>query len=110
MNEISKYTNSSISILGIVPKCKQDIPVSQLLVDKSPKSLIAEAFRSIRTNLQFISNEPGPKIIALTADAQGTNGDYYINKGFDEYLGKPFKADELRKMLEKVSKFKVVTV
>ncbi|MGZ4155869.1 MAG: GumC family protein [Bacteroidia bacterium] len=71
LNEITKYTNASISILGIVPKCKQDIPVSQLLVDKSPKSLIAEAFRSIRTNLQFISNEPGPKTIALTSTISG---------------------------------------
>ena len=71
LNEITKYTNASISILGIVPRCKQDIPVSQLLVDKSPKSLIAEAFRSIRTNLQFISNEPGPKIIALTSTISG---------------------------------------
>ncbi|MFM9945132.1 MAG: ATP-binding protein [Bacteroidia bacterium] len=50
-----------------------------------------------------------PIIVALTADAQGTNGDYYINKGFDEYLGKPFKADELKRMLEKVSKSKKVT-
>ncbi|MBA3704846.1 MAG: polysaccharide biosynthesis tyrosine autokinase [Bacteroidetes bacterium] len=71
LNEITKQTSASISILGIVPKCKQDIPVSQLLVDKSPKSLIAEAFRSIRTNLQFISNEAGPKVIALTSTISG---------------------------------------
>ncbi len=71
LNEITKYTNASISILGIIPKCKVDIPVSQLLVDKSPKSLIAEAFRSVRTNLQFISNEPGSKIIALTSTISG---------------------------------------
>ena len=71
LNEITKFTHASISILGIIPKCKVDIPVSQLLVDKSPKSLIAEAFRSVRTNLQFISNEPGSKIIALTSTISG---------------------------------------
>ncbi|MEK6616309.1 MAG: GNVR domain-containing protein, partial [Bacteroidota bacterium] len=60
LNDISKLTSATISVLGIVPRYKKDIPVSQLLVDKNPKSLIAEAFRSIRTNLQFISNEPGP--------------------------------------------------
>lgn len=49
-----------------------------------------------------------PAIVALTADAQGTNGDYYINKGFDHYLAKPFKADELKKMLETVSKSRKV--
>ena len=44
-----------------------------------------------------------PKIVALTADAQGTDGDYYINQGFDEYIGKPFKADELKRILQKMS-------
>jgi tyrosine-protein kinase Etk/Wzc len=53
LNEVVKQTNASISILGIVPKYKEEIPVSQLLVDKNPKSLMAEAFRSIRTNLQL---------------------------------------------------------
>jgi capsular exopolysaccharide synthesis family protein len=71
LNEISKYTHSAVSILGIVPKFKYDIPVSQLLVDKSPKSIIAEAFRSIRSNLQFISNEGGSKTIALTSTISG---------------------------------------
>lgn len=47
-------------------------------------------------------NENRPLIVALTADAQGTNGDYYINQGFDEYLGKPFKSEELKSMLEKI--------
>jgi tyrosine-protein kinase Etk/Wzc len=71
LNEITKHTSASISILGIIPKSKKEIPVSQLLVDKSPKSIIAESFRSVRTNLQFISNEPGPKTIALTSTISG---------------------------------------
>ncbi len=62
---------TSARILGIVPSYKNDIPISQLLVDKNPKSLIAESFRSIRTNLQFISNEPGSKIIAVTSTISG---------------------------------------
>lgn len=71
VNDIVKITSASVSILGIVPKYKQDIPVSQLLVDKNPKSLIAEAFRSIRTNLQFISNVPGSKSVAITSTVSG---------------------------------------
>ena len=59
------------AILGIIPSYKKDIPVSQLLVDKNPKSLIAEAFRSIRTNLQFIDGSPGSKIIAITSTVSG---------------------------------------
>ncbi|NVO02388.1 MAG: polysaccharide biosynthesis tyrosine autokinase [Bacteroidetes bacterium] len=69
LNDIRKYTNAAI--LGIVPKYEKNIPVSQLLVDKNPKSLIAESLRTIRSNLQFISNEPGSKVIAITSTISG---------------------------------------
>ncbi len=90
LNEITKGTQSSISTLGIVPKYSKDIPVSQLLVDKNPKSLIAESFRSIRTNLQFISNTPGPKTIALTSTISGEGKTFVaINlAGIIAYSGK----------------------
>jgi capsular exopolysaccharide synthesis family protein len=69
INDIIKYTDAPV--LGIIPKYKRDIPISQLIVDKKPKSLIAEALRSVRTNLQFISNDPGPKVIAVTSTISG---------------------------------------
>lgn len=71
LNEIVKLTHASIGTLGIVPKFNDDIPVSQLVVDKKPKSVLAESFRSIRTNLQFISNESEAKIIAITSTISG---------------------------------------
>lgn len=71
LNQISKHTQASISVLGIIPRYKHIVPVSQLLVDKNPKALIAEAFRSLRTNLQFISNEEGPKVMAVTSTVSG---------------------------------------
>jgi len=67
LNEIAKLSSASIGVLGLIPKYKEDIPVSQLIIDKKPKSLIAESFRSIRTNLQFIDNSPGPKVLAITS-------------------------------------------
>ncbi len=90
VSDISKITGGDISILGIVPKYKKDVPVSQLLVDKNPKSLIAEAFRSIRTNMQFISNEPGPKTIAVTSTISGEGKTFVaINlAGIIAYAGK----------------------
>lgn len=90
VNEINKLTKASVSVLGLVPKYKKDIPVSQLLVDKNPKSLIAEAFRSIRTNLQFISNEPGPKTAAVTSTISGEGKTFVaINlAGIIAYAGK----------------------
>lgn len=69
LDEVGQYTDAAL--LGIVPKYKREIPVSQLLVDKNPKSVISEAFRSIRTNLQFISNEEGAKTIAVTSTISG---------------------------------------
>jgi capsular exopolysaccharide synthesis family protein len=71
INEIARHLSSSIPILGMIPKSLIKIPSSQLLVDKNPKSLIAEAFRSVRSNLQFISNEDGPKVIAITSTISG---------------------------------------
>lgn len=69
INDISKYTNAPI--LGIIPKYEHFIPVSQLLIDKNPKSIIAESLRTIRTNLQFINNDEGPKIISITSTISG---------------------------------------
>jgi len=71
LNDIAKASNASVGILGMVPKYKKEIPVSQLLVNQNPKSLIAESFRSIRTNLQFVDNSPGPKVIAVTSTISG---------------------------------------
>ncbi|HNC33683.1 MAG TPA: polysaccharide biosynthesis tyrosine autokinase, partial [Bacteroidia bacterium] len=69
LEEIAQYTDAPL--LGIVPRYKREIPISQLLVDKSPKSVIAEAFRSIRTNLQFINNDEKPQLMALTSTISG---------------------------------------
>ena len=69
LEEIGMYTDAAL--LGIIPKYKREIPVSQLLVDKNPKSVISEAFRSVRTNLQFISNEKGPKLMVVTSTISG---------------------------------------
>ncbi len=71
LNEITKHTHASIGILGIIPRYKKEIPLSQLIVDENPKSLIAEAFRTVRSNLQFISAEDGAKVMAITSTISG---------------------------------------
>jgi len=67
--DISRYSNAPI--LGIVAKYKSHVPISQLIVDKKPKSMMAETFRTIRSNLDFISNEPGSKLISVTSTISG---------------------------------------
>lgn len=69
LNEIMKYLE--VPMLGIVPNYKDVIPISQLLVDKKPKSIIAESLRSIRSNLEFLSTADGPKVLAITSTISG---------------------------------------
>ncbi|MEN9347501.1 MAG: hypothetical protein RLZZ77_1012 [Bacteroidota bacterium] len=71
LHEVNKLSNASVSTLGVIPKYKEEIPNSMLLVDKNPRSLMAEAFRSIRTSLQFIDNSEGPKVGAITSTVPG---------------------------------------
>ncbi len=71
LNDVIKNTDASISVLGIIPNYESNVPISQLVVDKNPKSQIAEAFRTVRSNLQFIKNTEGPKIIAVTSSISG---------------------------------------
>jgi len=71
IDEIIRLAYSSVSVLGIIPKYKHDIPISQLVVNKNPKSIIAESFRSIRSNLQFVNNDKGKKVIAITSTVSG---------------------------------------
>lgn len=71
LHEVNKLSNASVSTLGVIPKYKEEIPNSMLLVDKNPRSLMAESFRSIRTSLEFINNSEGTKLIAITSTVPG---------------------------------------
>jgi tyrosine-protein kinase Etk/Wzc len=71
LDDIVRQSHSSFGILGVVPKYKYDIPVSQLVVNKNPKSIIAESFRVLRSNLQFISEGDTNKTIAITSTISG---------------------------------------
>ena len=71
LTDITKRISSNVSILGIVPHYKSKIPVSQLIIHKNPKSLITEAFRSVRTNLEFMTSSKESKVIAVTSTISG---------------------------------------
>lgn len=69
VNDITKY--AYVPVLGVISKYKDNIPISQLIVDKYPKSLTSETFRTIRSNLEFITNKPGSKLISVTSTISG---------------------------------------
>jgi capsular exopolysaccharide synthesis family protein len=60
------------SVIGGIPEYKKDkMEFSRLVVDISPKSAISEAFRSIRTNMEFISPNKGKRTITVTSTVGG---------------------------------------
>jgi hypothetical protein len=71
LHEINKYSTTDIPVLGMIPFLKNKMEVSQLVVDKSPKSMLTESFRAIRTNLQFINNDSESKVIAVSSTISG---------------------------------------
>lgn len=61
-----------IPILGIVPFYNREkLNVTQLVVDKNPKSAISESIRSIRTNMDFLVSDKDKKIISITSTVSG---------------------------------------
>ncbi len=69
-NDLEKLT--TIPILG-------DVAISQsskkdkraIVVHENSNDMMAETFRAIRTNLQFVLNEPGKKVIQFTSSNPG---------------------------------------
>ncbi len=66
---------TKIPILGIVGLSKEK---STLVVSENPKSLIAESFRSIRTNLKYFSSDFEQKVILITSSV-GSEGKTYTS-------------------------------
>jgi capsular exopolysaccharide synthesis family protein len=44
---------------------------TELVVNEKPRSSITESFRSIKTNLQFVTGEEGCKVISITSGVSG---------------------------------------
>ncbi|MBS1646710.1 MAG: polysaccharide biosynthesis tyrosine autokinase [Bacteroidetes bacterium] len=66
--ELKEVTNTPV--LGDLLQVKNMSPVG-ITVDEDPKSHIAENFRTLRTNLQYLSIDTGKKIILFTSNAPG---------------------------------------
>ncbi|HPW65712.1 MAG TPA: polysaccharide biosynthesis tyrosine autokinase [Salinivirgaceae bacterium] len=60
--------NTMVPILGGVG---HNTTLSEHVVDEKPRSSIAESFRSLKTNLQFMIGEEGSKIISITSGISG---------------------------------------
>jgi capsular exopolysaccharide synthesis family protein len=67
--DITEYTK--IPVIGGVPIAKIDMAVSQAVVHDRPKSMMAEAFRNIRTNLEFYPIEEKCRVITISSTIAG---------------------------------------
>lgn len=68
--------NSEVPVLGAIPSYKHDNIGEELMVYTHPKSVITEAFRNLRSNLEFISQADGPKMMAVTSTVSGEGKTY----------------------------------
>jgi len=69
ITDITSYTDAPI--IGTIPKYNKEIPVSQLIVNINCQSRISEAFRTLRTNLEFIAHGESNKIITVSSTVPG---------------------------------------
>ncbi|MDF9799451.1 tyrosine-protein kinase Etk/Wzc [Catalinimonas alkaloidigena] len=76
-SELEKLTQASI--LGTIPlnSGKKNVASEGLVVSKMPKSAISEAFRSVRTNMQFMGLRNEKKVISVTSTV-GAEGKTFV--------------------------------
>jgi capsular exopolysaccharide synthesis family protein len=74
--ELQKLLPSKVSALGVVPLVKQKMEYSKLIVNEAPKSMLSEAFRTIRTNLSFVKTNA--RIIAITSSISGEGKTFVV--------------------------------
>lgn len=67
--ELQKLLPQRVSVLGAIPLVKHKMEHSKLMVDDAPKSMLSEAFRTLRTNLSFVKSDV--HTIAITSSVSG---------------------------------------
>ena len=65
----------ALSFLGVIPKksskASKANPVKPIVVEKNKNDIMAEAFRTLRTNLEFVTKREKGKVILFTSTVSG---------------------------------------
>ena len=69
--ELKKLVPENIGFLGVVPKAKNEESNSTLMVHLKPKSMLAETYRNIRSNLHFVIDSKKSNVIAISSSVSG---------------------------------------
>jgi len=74
--DLQKILPPKTNLLGAVPLYKKKMKYSQVVVSESSKSRIAEAIRSIRSNMSFINKDA--RVIAISSSISGEGKTFVI--------------------------------
>jgi capsular exopolysaccharide synthesis family protein len=80
---------TKIPIIGGVPN-HPDIDIEPIALISNPRGNVAEAFRSIRTSLQYVLNTEGPKVILVSSLHPG-EGKTFVSVNLAAVLAKASK-------------------
>lgn len=69
IDDLKHLLPDKVTVLGNIPLLKESTEYSQLLVHNSPKSILAESMRNIRTNLSFVNSDV--RVIAISSSISG---------------------------------------
>ena len=76
VHDLEKILPEDTSILGAVPLYKKKMKYSEVIVSESSKSRMAEAIRSIRSNMSFVKKDA--KVIAISSSISGEGKTFVI--------------------------------
>ncbi len=67
--ELEALTN--VPVLASIPRMPGVGDLPELVVYDNPKSLVTEAFRTMRSNMEYIEKMDGPRVAAITSTVSG---------------------------------------
>ena len=76
VHDLEKILPQDTSILGAVPLYKKKMKYSEVVVSENSKSRMAEAIRSIRSNMSFVKKDA--KVIAISSSISGEGKTFVI--------------------------------
>ncbi|MFT5724341.1 MAG: two-component system sensor histidine kinase/response regulator [Bacteroidia bacterium] len=86
------HAENGVEVLSLM----EENPVDIILMDiQMPEK---DGLTTTKEIIEIYGNTR-PPIIALTADANESSKEFYMNSGMDDFLGKPYKAEDLHILL-----------
>mgnify|MGYP004556440563 FL=1 len=100
LREYNLFVDEVASGLDAIDRINMGVPYNLILMDDMmPKMSGCETLKELKKNKDFHT-----KTVALTANAISGMREKYLSVGFDDYLAKPIKKEELEVILDKYLK------